>query len=55
VRTADGWDVRFVDYASQATGDWWPRVVEVYRGNEFQLRLTVLGADGQAELGSVKF
>lgn len=55
VRTADGWDVRFVDYASQATGDWWPRLVEVYQGNELQLRLTVLGADGHAELGAVKF
>lgn len=55
VRTADGWDVRFVDYASQAAGDWWPRVVEVYRGAELQLRLTVLSADGKADLSHVTF
>jgi hypothetical protein len=55
LRTADGWDVRLIDYSSQATGDWWPRQVEVYRGQELQLRLTVLKADGKADLSAVKF
>jgi hypothetical protein len=55
LRTADGWDVRFLDYASQATGDWWPRIVEVYQGAEPQLRLTVLSADARPELDAVKF
>jgi len=55
VRTADGWDVRFVDYSSQATGDTWPRLVEVYQGTELQLRLTVLTADTSATLDGVKF
>jgi hypothetical protein len=49
------WDVRFIDYTSQATGEWLPRVVEVYRGGELQLRLTVLSADGKAALDGVKF
>ncbi|MCC6332607.1 MAG: hypothetical protein IT380_01310 [Myxococcales bacterium] len=55
LRTADGWDVRFIDYSSQATGDWWPRVVEVYQGAELQLRLTVLSADSKPDLDGVKF
>jgi hypothetical protein len=49
------WDVRFVDYTSQATGDWLPRVVEVWRGKELNLRLSVLSADGHAALEGVKF
>jgi hypothetical protein len=49
------WDVRFIDYTSQATGDWLPRVIEVYRGNELHLRLSVLSADGHAALEAVKF
>jgi hypothetical protein len=49
------WDVRFIDYTSQATGEWLPRVVEVYRDNELQLRMTILSADGRANLEGVKF
>ncbi len=49
------WDVRMVDYASQSTGQWFPRIIEVYKGAEPQLRLTVLSADGKAELEGVKF
>lgn len=49
------WDVRFIDYTSQATGDWLPRVIEVYRGKDLYLRLTVLSADGHASLESTKF
>lgn len=49
------WDVRFIDYTSQATGEWLPRVLEVYRDDELQLRLTLLSADGRAALEGVKF
>lgn len=49
------WDVRFIDYTSQATGDWLPRVIEVYRGAELHLRVSLLSADGHASLDSVKF
>lgn len=54
---ADGtaWDVRFSDYSSQATGDIWPRVLEVYKGNEPQLRVMVLNANAKADLSTVKF
>lgn len=53
---ADGaWDVRFLDYTSQATGEWLPRVVEVYRGAELQLRLATLSADGRTALEGVRF
>jgi hypothetical protein len=50
-----GWDVRFIDYTSQATGDWLPRVIEIYRADELYLRLTVMSADGKASLESTKF
>jgi hypothetical protein len=52
---AGAWDVRFIDYASQSTGEWLPRVVEVYRSGELQLRLVVLSADGRASLDGVRF
>jgi hypothetical protein len=49
------WDVRFSDYSSQATGEMWPRVLEVYKGNEPQLRVMVLNANAKADLSTVKF
>ena len=49
------WDVRFSDYSSQATGETWPRVLEVYKGNEAQLRVMVLNANPKADLSAVKF
>lgn len=49
------WDVRFLDYTSQATGEAWPRVIEVYKGTEAQLRVMVLNANTRADLSSVKF
>ena len=49
------WDVRFSDYTSQATGEIWPRVLEVYKGNEPQLRVMMLTADTRADLSNVKF
>lgn len=52
---AGTWDVHFIDYASQATSDWFPRVVEVLQNGEQRLRLTILTADGKASLDAVKF
>ena len=49
------WDVRFSDYTSQATGEIWPRVLEVYKGAEPQLRVMVLNANTKADLSNVKF
>ena len=51
----NAWDVRFSDYTSQATGEVWPRVLEVYKGNEAQLRVMVLNANTKADLSNVKF
>ncbi len=42
------WDVRFSDYASPATGTWFPRLVEVSRGTELQARFTTLRGDNRA-------
>jgi hypothetical protein len=51
----DAWDVRFIDYTSPTTSDWHPRLVEVFLGDELQLKLTVVSADGKADLSEVKF
>jgi hypothetical protein len=42
------WEVRFIDFASPATGTWFPRQLEVWRGNELQLRFTTLRGDNHA-------
>jgi hypothetical protein len=44
------WDVRFLDYTSPATGEWFPRMVEVRRGGEPLLRFTSLKADIRARV-----
>jgi hypothetical protein len=49
------WDVRLSDYGSQATGELWPRVMEVLKGGESQLRVMILNADSRADVTSVKF
>lgn len=49
------WDVRFSDYTSQATGEVWPRVIEIFKGSEPQLRVMVLNANTKADLSNVKF
>jgi len=53
--TGAAWDVRFSDYTSQATGEVWPRVIEIVKGNEPQLRVMILNADLKADLSNVKF
>jgi hypothetical protein len=49
------WDVRFIDYTSQASGEWFPRIVEVYKGSELHLRMTAMNSSWPANLASVKF
>jgi len=52
IRWSEGgmqWDVRFVDYNSPA-GDWFPRVVEVSRNGERQVRFTTLAGDPRASV-----
>jgi hypothetical protein len=48
------WDVRFIDYASQAI-DWFPRVVEVWKGDALQLRMTTLNTDARPKLDEKMF
>lgn len=49
-RAGVAWDVRLTDYASAATGEWAPRSVEVWRGNERQLRFDALKGDNRVSL-----
>jgi hypothetical protein len=49
------WDVRFRDFASGVAGDWFPRIVEVARGEETLARFTALSADGRAALADNLF
>jgi hypothetical protein len=44
------WDVRMLDYTSPATGEWFPRTLEVYRGGELQLRFTALKGDSRSSI-----
>jgi len=49
------WDVRFYDYTSPATGEWFPRLLEVHRGGELVLRFTSLKADTKSTLADKLF
>jgi hypothetical protein len=49
------WDVRFMDYGTAASGRAFPRVLEVWRGTELQLRFTALRAEGRAALSDSLF
>lgn len=42
------WDVRFLDYASPATGDWMPRTVEVWKAGQRVVRFTALKGDNRS-------
>ena len=54
VRYADAagtaYDVRFLDYGGPATGESFPRTVEVVRGTELVLKFTALKGDPKAKL-----
>lgn len=49
------WDVRFMDYASQGTGDTFPRQLEVWRGAELLLRFAAQKADVGVKLDDALF
>lgn len=49
------WDVHFYDYTSPATGEWFPRLLEVRRGGELVLRFTSLRADTKGPLADKLF
>jgi hypothetical protein len=49
------WDVRFIDYASPATGEALPRQVEVWRAGERLLRFTAVKGDPRAALPDALF
>jgi hypothetical protein len=49
------WDVRFIDYASPMTQEWFPRTLEVFKGNERLLKFTASKADGRAKLDDRQF
>lgn len=49
------WDLRFYDYTSPATGEWFPRLLEVHRGGELALRFTSLKADSKAAIADKLF
>jgi len=49
------YDVRFLDYGSPATGEAFPRMVEVWRGGELVMRFTALKSDAKAALGEKLF
>ena len=44
------WDVRFSDYASPATGGWFPRLLEVSRDSDVQARFTTVRGDSHASV-----
>jgi len=49
------WDVQLYDWGSAVGSDWFPRVVEVNKGGEPQLKLTALTADVKAKLEDAQF
>ncbi|MBI3181754.1 MAG: hypothetical protein HYZ28_06390 [Myxococcales bacterium] len=49
------WEVRFVDYSSPASGEWFPRTLEVHRGGELLVKFTAHRADARAKLDEKLF
>ncbi|MDY7229257.1 hypothetical protein [Hyalangium rubrum] len=49
-KAGTAWDVRFIDYASPATGEGMPRSLEVWRGGERVLRFTAIKSDSRASI-----
>jgi hypothetical protein len=49
------WDIRLIDYTSMSTGDTFPRVIEVYKGDVLQLRLTSLSSELKPKLDDKMF
>jgi hypothetical protein len=49
------WDLRLLDYTSPATGEWFPRTVELAKENEVVLRFTSLKSDVKTKLADTLF
>jgi hypothetical protein len=49
-KAGTAWDVRFIDYASAATGELMPRGIEVWRGGERAVRFTAIKSDTRASI-----
>ncbi len=49
-KAGTAWDVRFIDYASPATGEWMPRSIEVWRDGQRVVRFTAIKSDTRAAL-----
>ncbi len=49
------WDVRFRNFGSPVTGDAFPRILEVARGEDLLMRFTALEADTRARLADAQF
>ena len=49
-KAGTAWDVRFIDYASAATGEVMPRGIEVWRAGERSLRFTAIKSDTRASV-----
>jgi hypothetical protein len=54
-KSGTAWDVRFIDYASPATGEWMPRSIEVWRDGQRALRFTAIKSDTRASLPDMLF
>lgn len=54
---ADGaaWDVRFFDFTSPATGEWFPRSVEVVKDGTLAMRFVGFDADARSKLDDALF
>ena len=49
------WDLQFVDFSSPASGEWFPRLVQIQKANEPVLRLTALKGDNKVKLDDALF
>ncbi|MDQ3262503.1 MAG: hypothetical protein M3Y59_02410 [Myxococcota bacterium] len=49
------WDVRFFDFTSPVTGEWFPRTVEVVRDGKLAMRFTALASDSRSKLDDKLF
>lgn len=49
------WDVRFFDYTSPITGEWFPRSIEVLKDGRLSMRFTALASDARSKLDDKLF
>jgi hypothetical protein len=54
-KAGTAWDVRFIDYASAATGEVMPRVIELWRAGERALRFTAIKSDTRSAISDKLF